>query len=66
MVKDGAVVCRGITRVWLIFFPKGYIITGDGDFENVSKKASFITSARRCRADETSNVNEKHLASSRK
>jgi hypothetical protein len=42
---------------------KGYIITGDVDFENVSKKA-FITSARRCRPM-TTNVNEKHLASSR-
>ena len=43
MVKDGAVIIDvGITRV-----PddseKGYYITGDVDFENVSKKASFIT-----------------------
>ena len=43
MVKDGAVIIDvGITRV-----PddseKGYYITGDVDFENVSQKASFIT-----------------------
>src|SRR6056297_3400294 len=43
MVKDDAVIIDvGITRV-----PddseKGYRITGDVDFENVSKKASFIT-----------------------
>ena len=43
MVKDEAVIIDvGITRV-----PddseKGYYITGDVDFENVSKKASFIT-----------------------
>jgi methylenetetrahydrofolate dehydrogenase (NADP+)/methenyltetrahydrofolate cyclohydrolase len=43
MVKDDVVVIDvGITRV-----PddseKGYKITGDVDFENVSKKASFIT-----------------------
>ena len=43
MVKDGAVIIDvGITRV-----PndseKGYAITGDVDFENVSKKASYIT-----------------------
>ncbi|MBT8324309.1 MAG: bifunctional 5,10-methylenetetrahydrofolate dehydrogenase/5,10-methenyltetrahydrofolate cyclohydrolase [Winogradskyella sp.] len=43
MVKDDAVIIDvGITRV-----PddseKGYYITGDVDFENVSKKASFIT-----------------------
>ncbi|APY09058.1 bifunctional 5,10-methylene-tetrahydrofolate dehydrogenase/5,10-methylene-tetrahydrofolate cyclohydrolase [Winogradskyella sp. J14-2] len=43
MVKDDAVIVDvGITRV-----PdeseKGYYITGDVDFENVSKKASFIT-----------------------
>ena len=43
MVKDDVVVIDvGITRV-----PddsaKGYYITGDVDFENVSKKASFIT-----------------------
>ncbi|NRB58441.1 MAG: bifunctional 5,10-methylenetetrahydrofolate dehydrogenase/5,10-methenyltetrahydrofolate cyclohydrolase [Winogradskyella sp.] len=43
MVKDDAVIIDvGITRV-----PndseKGYYITGDVDFENVSKKSSFIT-----------------------
>ncbi|MFD1063927.1 bifunctional 5,10-methylenetetrahydrofolate dehydrogenase/5,10-methenyltetrahydrofolate cyclohydrolase [Winogradskyella litorisediminis] len=43
MVKDDAIIIDvGITRV-----PddseKGYYITGDVDFENVSKKASFIT-----------------------
>lgn len=44
MVKDDAVVIDvGITRVPDESNPKGYIITGDVDFENVSKKASFIT-----------------------
>ncbi|MGZ0017571.1 bifunctional 5,10-methylenetetrahydrofolate dehydrogenase/5,10-methenyltetrahydrofolate cyclohydrolase [Yeosuana sp. AK3] len=44
MVKDDAVVIDvGITRVTDESSPKGYIITGDVDFENVSKKASFIT-----------------------
>ena len=44
MVKDGAVVIDvGITRVADETNPKGYVITGDVDFENVSKKASFIT-----------------------
>ncbi len=44
MVKDGAVVIDvGITRVADESSPKGYYITGDVDFENVSKKASFIT-----------------------
>ncbi len=44
MVKDGVVVIDvGITRVPDENHPKGYIITGDVDFENVSKKASFIT-----------------------
>ena len=43
MIKDDAVIIDvGITRV-----PddseKGYYITGDVDFENCSKKASFIT-----------------------
>ena len=43
MVKDGAVVIDvGITRV-SDDSEKGYRITGDVDFENVSKKASFIT-----------------------
>jgi methylenetetrahydrofolate dehydrogenase (NADP+)/methenyltetrahydrofolate cyclohydrolase len=44
MVKDGVVVIDvGITRVPDETHPKGYVITGDVDFENVSKKASFIT-----------------------
>jgi methylenetetrahydrofolate dehydrogenase (NADP+)/methenyltetrahydrofolate cyclohydrolase len=44
MVKDDVVIVDvGITRVPDETHPKGYIITGDVDFENVSKKASFIT-----------------------
>lgn len=44
MVKDDAVVIDvGITRVVDETTEKGYRITGDVDFENVSKKASFIT-----------------------
>jgi len=44
MVKDDAVVIDvGITRVPDDSKPKGYRIAGDVDFENVSKKASFIT-----------------------
>ncbi|WP_299889914.1 bifunctional 5,10-methylenetetrahydrofolate dehydrogenase/5,10-methenyltetrahydrofolate cyclohydrolase [uncultured Lacinutrix sp.] len=44
MVKDDAVIIDvGITRVPDETHPKGYVITGDVDFENVSKKASFIT-----------------------
>tara|TARA_R110002050_G_scaffold1281_5_gene9355 strand:- start:21571 stop:22455 length:885 start_codon:yes stop_codon:yes gene_type:complete len=44
MVKDGAVVIDvGITRVADDTKERGYYITGDVDFENVSKKASFIT-----------------------
>ncbi|WP_423998024.1 bifunctional 5,10-methylenetetrahydrofolate dehydrogenase/5,10-methenyltetrahydrofolate cyclohydrolase [Maribacter sp. IgM3_T14_3] len=44
MVKDDAVVIDvGITRVPDETKEKGYYITGDVDFENVSKKASFIT-----------------------
>ncbi len=43
MVKDDAVIIDvGITRV-ADDSEKGYYITGDVDFENVSKKASFIT-----------------------
>lgn len=43
MVKDDAVIIDvGITRV-ADNSEKGYYITGDVDFENVSKKASFIT-----------------------
>ena len=44
MIKDDAVVIDvGITRVADENDPRGYKITGDVDFENVSKKASFIT-----------------------
>lgn len=44
MVKDDVVVIDvGITRVPDNTRPRGYRITGDVDFENVSKKASFIT-----------------------
>lgn len=44
MVKDGVVIVDvGITRVADETTPKGYVIKGDVDFENVSKKASFIT-----------------------
>ncbi len=44
MVKDGVVIIDvGITRVPDDSSEKGYKITGDVDFENVSKKASFIT-----------------------
>ena len=44
MVKDDAVVIDvGITRVPDETSPKGYKITGDVDFDNVSKKTSFIT-----------------------
>jgi methylenetetrahydrofolate dehydrogenase (NADP+)/methenyltetrahydrofolate cyclohydrolase len=44
MVKDDVVIIDvGITRVQDESSPKGYIITGDVDFENVSKKASYIT-----------------------
>jgi methylenetetrahydrofolate dehydrogenase (NADP+)/methenyltetrahydrofolate cyclohydrolase len=44
MVKDGVVVIDvGITRVEDASHPKGYVITGDVDFDSVSKKSSFIT-----------------------
>lgn len=44
MVKDDAVIIDvGITRVPDETNPKGYVIKGDVDFENVSKKASYIT-----------------------
>lgn len=44
MVKDGAVIIDvGITRVPDADHPKGYKITGDVDFDEVSKKASYIT-----------------------
>ncbi|EDM43868.1 bifunctional protein: methylenetetrahydrofolate dehydrogenase (NADP+); methenyltetrahydrofolate cyclohydrolase [unidentified eubacterium SCB49] len=44
MVKDDAVIIDvGITRVDDDTRPRGYRIVGDVDFENVSKKASYIT-----------------------
>ena len=44
MIKDDAVIIDvGITRVADESTDKGYKIVGDVDFENVSKKASFIT-----------------------
>jgi methylenetetrahydrofolate dehydrogenase (NADP+) / methenyltetrahydrofolate cyclohydrolase len=44
MVKDDVVIIDvGITRVEDNENPKGYKIVGDVDFENVSKKASYIT-----------------------
>jgi methylenetetrahydrofolate dehydrogenase (NADP+)/methenyltetrahydrofolate cyclohydrolase len=44
MIKEGAVVIDvGITRVEDETAEKGYRIVGDVDFENVSKKASYIT-----------------------
>jgi methylenetetrahydrofolate dehydrogenase (NADP+) / methenyltetrahydrofolate cyclohydrolase len=44
MVKDGVVVIDvGITRVEDASHPKGYVITGDVDFDEVRKKSSFIT-----------------------
>ena len=43
MVKDGAVIVDvGITRV-ADSSAKGYKIVGDVDFNNVSKKAGYIT-----------------------
>ena len=47
MVKDDAVIIDvGITRVPDETNERGYVITGDVDVENVSKKASFITPVR--------------------
>ena len=44
MVKEGAVIIDvGITRVADATHPKGYVIKGDVAFEEVSKKASYIT-----------------------
>lgn len=44
MVKEGVTIIDvGITRVADDTKEKGYYITGDVDFDNVSKKASFIT-----------------------
>ena len=44
MVKDGVVIVDvGITRVDDTSNSKGYVIKGDVDFDEVSKKASYIT-----------------------
>ena len=44
MVKKGAIIIDvGITRVPDASHPKGYVITGDVDYECVKDKASFIT-----------------------
>jgi methylenetetrahydrofolate dehydrogenase (NADP+) / methenyltetrahydrofolate cyclohydrolase len=44
MVKDGVVIIDvGITRVDDASNARGYVIKGDVDFDEVSKKASFIT-----------------------
>ncbi|WP_291275467.1 tetrahydrofolate dehydrogenase/cyclohydrolase catalytic domain-containing protein [Flavobacterium sp.] len=44
MIKDDAIIIDvGITRVEDTTTEKGYRIVGDVDFENVSKKASYIT-----------------------
>jgi len=44
MVKDGVVIVDvGITRVDDASNSKGYVIKGDVDFDEVSKKASYIT-----------------------
>ena len=44
MVKKGAIIIDvGITRVPDSSDPKGYVITGDVDYERVKEKASFIT-----------------------
>lgn len=44
MVKDGAIVIDvGINREESTITKSGYKLYGDVDFENVSKKASWIT-----------------------
>jgi methylenetetrahydrofolate dehydrogenase (NADP+)/methenyltetrahydrofolate cyclohydrolase len=44
MVKEGAIIIDvGITRVPDASHPKGYVITGDVEYEHVKDKASFIT-----------------------
>jgi methylenetetrahydrofolate dehydrogenase (NADP+)/methenyltetrahydrofolate cyclohydrolase len=44
MVKDGAVIVDvGITRVDDSTNPRGFILAGDVDFDNVKEKASWIT-----------------------
>ena len=41
--KDAVIIDVGITRVPDTNHPKGYVITGDVDFEAVKEKASYIT-----------------------
>lgn len=41
--KDAVIIDVGITRVPDENHPKGYVITGDVDFESVKEKASYIT-----------------------
>ena len=44
MVKEGVIIIDvGITRVADENHPKGYVIKGDVDFKEVSKKANYIT-----------------------
>ena len=44
MIKEGAIIIDvGITRVPDASKPRGYVITGDVDYENVKEKASYIT-----------------------
>ena len=44
MVKDGAIIIDvGITRVPDADYPKGYVIVGDVDYDEVKEKASYIT-----------------------
>lgn len=44
MVKEGVIIIDvGITRVIDKNHPKGYVIKGDVDFEDVSRKSSYIT-----------------------
>ena len=49
MIKEGAIIIDvGITRVPDDSKPKGYVITGDVDYENVKEKASYITPVPGC------------------
>ena len=44
MIKEGAIIIDvGITRVPDDSKPKGYVITGDVNYENVKEKASYMT-----------------------
>jgi methylenetetrahydrofolate dehydrogenase (NADP+)/methenyltetrahydrofolate cyclohydrolase len=44
MVKEGVIIIDvGITRVIDKNHPKGYVIKGDVDFKDVSRKSSYIT-----------------------